>query len=215
MTVLRYLPAILLTALGCSSRSPAEAHPPEAGSVAAGPTAEALPPAGVRSYVRLGGLPQHVTSDRTEKSWALLPIAWKVLRSARPELRSCLAQAYVRDAPEYLTVAVDMTLLPDGQVRDVAMAGGSFVDAEGSRCVVESIARASGPADDDGVAATRVRVPLLFFYEGLPSEPSTSFAWRRGDSPSPPPCRFCVGVYRDNVHANGPSCRGGEDGWLY
>jgi hypothetical protein len=116
-----------------------------------------------RPYVRVGGLARRVEGKATKLGGQGLATA--VVRNVRPQLRSCYDAAFARVPAAVLETTVEFDVLPDGTVGRPSIVEGAVVDAIGDACVLDQLALARVPADRER-AATRVRVPLTFFYDG-------------------------------------------------
>lgn len=121
---------------------------------------EWIPP---RPYVRVGGLAMRVQGKEAKLGGQGLATA--VVRNVRPQLRGCYDAAFSRTPDAVVEATVEFDVLPDGTVRRPSIVGGGVVDAAGDACVLDQLALARVSADRDR-AATRVRVPLTFFYDG-------------------------------------------------
>ncbi len=89
----------------------------------------------------------------------------ELLVEARPRLRRCYEAAFSRQSLAVLEGTVEASIQPDGTVTNVRIVQGGLVDALGDVCVIEGI-EATRIAAEAERAATRVRLPLVFFYEG-------------------------------------------------
>ncbi len=121
---------------------------------------EWIPP---RPYVRVGGLAKRVEGKEAKLGGQGLATA--VVRNVRPQLRSCYDAAFARVPDAVVQATVEFDVLPDGTIGRPTIVSGGVVDATGDACVLDQLALARVNADS-GRAATRVRVPLTFFYDG-------------------------------------------------
>jgi len=96
----------------------------------------------------------------------LRSVARGVLRSSRPGLRDCYRSAAARGGELQTDAVVELTVTPEGQVHDVIVVAGDVVDGLGDACVIEHLAASTVAAEDNPSDPVRVRIPLLFFYDG-------------------------------------------------
>ncbi len=91
--------------------------------------------------------------------------ARSVLRSSREGLRDCYRQAAARGGELQTDATVELTVTSGGDVVDVTVVGGDVVDGLGDACVIEEFAQTT-ISEGAPKTALRVRMPLLFFYDG-------------------------------------------------
>ena len=95
----------------------------------------------------------------------LRAVARGVLSSSRGGLRDCYRSAAARGGELETDAVVELTVTPEGQVHDVVVVAGDVVDGLGDACVIEHLASTTLHADTPS-DAVRLRMPLLFFYDG-------------------------------------------------
>lgn len=100
------------------------------------------------------------------KRRALRTIARSVLRESREGLRDCYREAAARGGELQTDATLELTVTTVGSVSDVTVVSGDVVDGLGDACVIEHLDRTSLSSDDVPVVAIRMRMPLLFFYDG-------------------------------------------------
>ena len=122
---------------------------------------------GPRPMVRRTGRLESVALQGVESPQrrAMRSVARSVLRSSREGLRDCYRSAAARGGELQTDATVEMTVTSAGEVQDVIVVSGDVVDGLGDACVIEQIAHAE-LADAAPQEAMRVRMPLLFFYDG-------------------------------------------------
>lgn len=134
-----------------------------AGLVLTAPGVQPLSPA--RGFVRLAG---HARPSRALAGGRARKLARTRARaalvSARPNLRRCYESAFARTPAEVVQTELELTIDRDGRVRAVEVVGPEVIDADGSACVRESLAKARIEVSDAG-RAVRVRMPVVFFWE--------------------------------------------------
>lgn len=143
---------------------------------------------GPRPMVRRTGRLESVAlqDSRTPQRRELRSVARSVLRSSREGLRDCYRSAAARGGVLQTDTTIELTVTTGGEVRDVVVVSGDVVDGLGDACVIEEIAHVdlgeTGPT-----AALRLRMPLLFFYDGpdTMSENARTDGARNYDGPEP------------------------------
>lgn len=100
------------------------------------------------------------------KRRTLRTIARSVLRASREGLRDCYREAAARGGELQTDATLELTVTTAGSVSNVTVVSGDVVDGLGDACVIEHMDRTSLSADDVPVVAVRMRMPLLFFYDG-------------------------------------------------
>lgn len=97
---------------------------------------------------------------------ALRHVARSVLRASREGLRDCYREAAARGGELQTDATLELTVTPVGSVSDVTVVSGDVVDGLGDACVIEHLDQTSLSAKELPVIAMRMRMPLLFFYDG-------------------------------------------------
>ncbi len=97
---------------------------------------------------------------------ALRSAARHVLRNSREGLRECYREAAARGGELQTDATLELTVTRLGAVRDVTVVSGAVVDGLGDACVIEHLGRTSLSGDQVPRVAVRMRMPLLFFYDG-------------------------------------------------
>jgi hypothetical protein len=120
---------------------------------------------GPRPLVRARRAPSAVGADSPEHDALARRLGRELLVEARPELRRCYEAAFARRTIAVTEGTVEASILPDGTVAKARIVEGGLVDALGDVCLIERI-EAARVAADTTRSTTRVRLPLLFFYEG-------------------------------------------------
>jgi hypothetical protein len=131
-----------------------------AGSVlTAGGREELSPP---RPMVRASGRPQRIgpppPQDRDVRR-----LAREILRTSRPGLRDCYRGAAARGGKLETEATIELAVHIDGSINDVRVVDGDVVDGIGDACVIEQLASTTVVEHRH---AARLRIPLLFFYDG-------------------------------------------------
>ena len=131
-----------------------------AGSVlTAGGRVELSPP---RPLVRASGRPQRIgpppPQDRDVRK-----LAREILRTSRPGLRDCYRGAAARGGKLETEATIELAVHIDGSINDVRVVEGDVVDGIGDACVIEQLAATTVVENRH---AARLRIPLLFFYDG-------------------------------------------------
>ncbi len=123
---------------------------------------------GPRPMVRRDGSLQPVALQGvpTPQQRTLRAVARSVLRASRPGLRDCYRAAAARGAELETNATVELTVTPVGTIGDVTIVSGDVVDGLGDACVIEHLDRTDLARDDRPTLAVRMRMPLLFFYDG-------------------------------------------------
>lgn len=121
--------------------------------------AELSPP---RPMVRASGSAQRIgpppPDDRDVRK-----LGRELLALSRPALRGCYRHAAARGGTLTTHATVELAVRSDGSVRDVRVVEGDVVDGQGDACVIEQLAAVTLTQNRH---ATRLRLPLLFFYDG-------------------------------------------------
>ncbi len=113
---------------------------------------------GVVSFVALQGVAK--PERRT-----LRVLSRRLLQRSRVELRDCYQAAAARGGELQTDATIELTITATGEVEDVMVVGGDVVDGLGDACVIEHLDAATLTDDAPGVPV-RLRVSLLFFYDG-------------------------------------------------
>jgi hypothetical protein len=136
---------------------------PEVGLVLTTPGLELVH--GARPLVR-GKRATSVDADDSREGEKLARrLGSELLVEARPVLRRCYEAAFARQSVAVIEGTVEASILPDGKVTRARIVQGGLVDALGDVCLIAGI-ETTRLAADDTRATTRVRLPLVFFYEG-------------------------------------------------
>jgi hypothetical protein len=120
---------------------------------------------GPRGLVRANALPSAVDEGPAEHRRLARRLGRELLNRARPELRRCYEAAFARRTMPVTHGTVEASILPDGTVAKARIVEGGLVDGLGDVCLIEHI-ESTRVAADRSREATRVRLPLTFFYEG-------------------------------------------------
>lgn len=142
------------------ARLESQFYNPFAGSVlTAGGRVELSPP---RPLVRASGRPQRIgpppPQDRDVRK-----LAQEILRASRPGLRDCYQGAAARGGKLETEATIELAVHIDGSINDVRVVEGDVVDGIGDACVIEHLAATTVVENRH---AARLRIPLLFFYDG-------------------------------------------------
>ncbi len=97
---------------------------------------------------------------------AVRTLARSVLRASREGLRDCYREAAARGGELETDATLELTVTPVGSVSDVTVVSGDVVDGLGDACVIEHLDQTNLSQEEHPVLATRMRMPLLFFYDG-------------------------------------------------
>lgn len=100
-------------------------------------------------------------------------LARAVLKASRPGLRECYRGAAARSGELQTEATIELEVHDDGSLHDVRVVEGDVGDGLGDACVIEHLAQTKVAQR----TATRMRIPLLFFYDG----PQTMYEWGRED----------------------------------
>ncbi|MBV1861650.1 MAG: hypothetical protein KUG77_24740 [Nannocystaceae bacterium] len=104
----------------------------------------------------------------------LRSLARSVLRESRAGLRDCYREAAARGGELQTDATLELTVTPIGSVNDVTVVSGDVVDGLGDACVIEHLDQTSLSSDELPRIAVRMRMPLLFFYDGPNTMPEQS-----------------------------------------
>lgn len=141
---------------------------------------------GPRPMVRRTGRLESIALQGVEapERRAMRLAARSVLRASREGLRDCYRSAAARGGELQSDATVELTVTARGDVHDVIVVSGDVVDGLGDACVIEELARAHADAPE---VAMRMRMPLLFFYDGpdTMSENERTDGARNYDGPKP------------------------------
>lgn len=96
----------------------------------------------------------------------LRTVARSVLRASREGLRDCYREAAARGGELQTDAILELTVTPVGSVNDVTVVSGDVVDGLGDACVIEHLDQTNLSDDKLPHIAIRMRMPLLFFYDG-------------------------------------------------
>lgn len=123
---------------------------------------------GPRPMVRRTGMlePIALQGVPAPRRRTLRTVARSVLRESREGLRDCYRQAAARGGELETDATLELTVTPVGAVSDVTVVSGDVVDGLGDACVIEQLDQTSLATDDLPQMAVRMRMPLLFFYDG-------------------------------------------------
>jgi hypothetical protein len=105
-----------------------------------------------------------------------------VLRTARDALKRCYASAFVRSPVAVAQPVVEFTVTPRGAIDKVRVVSGRLVDGLGDVCMVEQLAALRVATDVAPGERVRLRLPLVFFYEGAVQFDQTLTVPRLGPS---------------------------------
>jgi len=114
---------------------------------------------GTLESIALQGLP-------TPQRRAMRTVARSVLRASREGLRDCYREAAARGGELQTDATLKLTVTQRGSVSDVIVVSGDVVDGLGDACVIEHVDQVSLPEAGLPMVAMRMRMPLLFFYDG-------------------------------------------------
>lgn len=114
---------------------------------------------GILEPIALQGVPE-------PRRRTLRTVARSVLRESREGLRDCYREAAARGGELETDATLELTVTPIGSVSDVTVVSGDVVDGLGDACVIEELDQTRLAADDLPQVAVRMRMPLLFFYDG-------------------------------------------------
>ncbi len=106
----------------------------------------------------------------------------ELLASSRPGLRDCYRGAAARGGKLTTHATIELAVRADGTVHDVRVVEGDVVDGLGDACVIEEIADITVTQNRH---TTRLRLPLLFFWDG----PQMMFEGGREDIRPPMPAQ--------------------------
>lgn len=88
----------------------------------------------------------------------------QAVRAAKPQLRECYARAAARGGVLETRAVLEFTVDAQGQIGRTAVVSGDVVDGLGDACVIEKLDAVA--LEDQPQARQRVRVTMLFFYDG-------------------------------------------------
>ncbi len=114
---------------------------------------------GVLESVALQGVP-------APQRATLRTVARQVLRASREGLRDCYREAAARGGELQTDAILELTVTAVGAVQDVTVVAGDVVDGLGDACVIDHLDRTDLSEDNSPAIAVRMRMPLLFFYDG-------------------------------------------------
>lgn len=97
---------------------------------------------------------------------AMRTVARSILRASREGLRDCYREAAARGGELQTDATLELTITQRGAVNDVTVVSGDVVDGLGDACVIEHVDQVRLADNDLPVVAMRMRMPLLFFYDG-------------------------------------------------
>lgn len=131
---------------------------------------------GPRPMVRRTGTLQPIALQGvpTPERRALRVVARSVMRASREGLRDCYRSAAARGGELETDATLELTVTPAGSLGDVTVVSGNVVDGLGDACVIEHLDRTRLSEDSVPKVAIRMRMPLLFFYDGPDTMPEQS-----------------------------------------
>lgn len=123
---------------------------------------------GPRPMVRRTGTLESIALQgiRGPERRTLRTVARHVLRASREGLRDCYREAAARGGKLQTDAVLELTVTRAGSISDVTVVSGDVVDGLGDACVIEQLDRTNLTDDEVPPIAVRMRMPLLFFYDG-------------------------------------------------